>query len=416
MTGEPRYLALATRMIDLRGHGLVGPGRFGSTYWQDHRPVREAPAVAGHAVRQMYLDCGAVDVAVETWDDALLAAVRRRWDDMVRTRSYLTGAIGSRHKDEAFGGPYELPPDRAYAETCAAIGSVMLGWRLLLATGDVAVADAIERAMFNAVLPGVAMDGTHFFYVNPLQRRTHAAEEEPGDGERAPWYPCACCPPNLMRTFSSWQQYLATSDDAGVQVHQYVPGRLRAQLPAGAVALSVETSYPWDGKITVRVDETPDQPWTLSLRVPGWCTGATLAGPGEEAHPVAGTGVAECRREWDLAVRVVEPDPRVDAVRGCVAVARGPLVYCVESVDLPPGVELEDLVWDPAGDPEVCEPGLFGGSVTAIAVPLRRRDGAAGSEPGVPGPEALRVPAVPYYAWAHRGRGAMRVWVPRPVA
>jgi DUF1680 family protein len=141
---------------------------------------------------------------------------------------------------------------------------------------------------------------------------------------------------------------------------------------------------------------------------------------------VAGTGVAECRREWgagdrvvldlDLAVRVVEPDPRVDAVRGCVAVARGPLVYCVESVDLPPGVELEDLVWDPAGDPEVCEPGPFGGSVTAIAVPLRRRDGAAGSEPGVPGPEALRVPAVPYYAWAHRGRGAMRVWVPRPVA
>jgi DUF1680 family protein len=419
VTGEPRYLALAARMIDLRGHGLLGAGRFGPTYWQDHLPVREAASVAGHVVRQMYLDCGAVDVAVETGDAELLAAVLRRRHDMVSTRSYLTGALGSRHKDEAFGEPYELPPDRAYAETCAAIGSVMLGWRLLLATGDETHADAIERTMFNAVLAGAALDGTRFFYVNPLQRRTNGAEE-PGHGERAPWYPCACCPPNLMRTLSSWQQYLATSNDSGVQVHQYAAGRLRAQLPAGEVVLSVETAYPWDGRITVQVDETPDRPWTLSLRVPGWCTAATFSPPGEAAHPVTGSGVAECRRTWragdrvtldlDLAVRVVEPHHRVDAVRGCVAVERGPLVYCVESVDLPPGVDLEELDWDPERGPEVGEPSLFGGSVTAVDVPLSRRDGAAGAGSG---PQSLRVPAVPYFAWAHRGPGAMRVWIPR---
>jgi DUF1680 family protein len=134
VTGERRYLALAARMIDLRGHGLLGAGRLGVAYWQDHAPVRDAAAVAGHAVRQLYLDCGAVDVAVELGDDGLLGAVRRRWQDLLRTRTYLTGGMGSRHRDEAFGDPFELPPDRAYAETCAAIASVMLAWRLLLAT------------------------------------------------------------------------------------------------------------------------------------------------------------------------------------------------------------------------------------------------------------------------------------------
>ena len=158
-TGDRRHLDLAARMIDLRGHGLLGTGRFGSAYWQDHAPVREAPTPTGHAVRQLYLDCGAVDVAVELGDQALLDAVLRRWHDLVATRSYLTGGVGSRHTDEAIGDPFELPPDRAYAETCAAIASVMLAWRLLLATGDPSCADVIERTMFNGVMSGVSVGG-----------------------------------------------------------------------------------------------------------------------------------------------------------------------------------------------------------------------------------------------------------------
>ena len=146
-------------MIDARGRGLLGEGRFGPAYWQDHLPVREATDVAGHAVRQLYLDCGAVDVAVETGDAGLLDAVVARWRDMVATRTYLTGGLGSRARDEAFGDPYELPPDLAYAETCASIASVMLAWRLLLATGDPACADVIERTIYNGVLPGLARTG-----------------------------------------------------------------------------------------------------------------------------------------------------------------------------------------------------------------------------------------------------------------
>jgi len=408
VTGDRRYLALAARMLDLRGRGLLGVGRFGAAYWQDHEPVREAATVAGHAVRQLYLDCGAVDVAVELDDHALLAAVRRRWQDLVATRTYLTGGMGSRHRDESFGDPFELPPDRAYAETCAAIASVMLAWRLLLATGEAGYADAIERAVYNGVLPGVSLSGTRFFYVNALQRRTRRAWEPPGHGERAPWYPCACCPPNLMRLLSSWEQYLATSDDGGVQLHQYATAEVEADVAGEAVRLSVRTGYPWEGRVEVEVVRAPEHPWTLTLRVPSWCRSAALTGPGGDGPAPAGPGAAELTRRWeggdtvvldlDLPVRVTGPDPRVDAVRGCVAVERGPLVYCVESADLPAGTELEDLRWDPGREPVTAPRPDLGDAVVGITVPLA----GAGT-----------VGAIPYFAWANRGAGAMRVWVPR---
>jgi DUF1680 family protein len=421
VTGDGRYLALAARMLDLRGRGLLGEGRFGAAYWQDHQPVRQAATVAGHAVRQLYLDCGAVEVAVELGDQDLLAAVRRRWDDLARTRTYLTGGMGSRHRDESFGDPYELPPDRAYAETCASIAGVMLAWRLLLATGEAGYADAIERALYNGVLSGVSLSGTRFFYVNPLQRRTGRAWEPPGRGGRAPWYPCACCPPNLMRTLSSLERYLATSDHTGVQLHQYATADLHAPVPGGAVRLAVRTGYPWHGRVTVEVVEAPEHPWTLSLRVPGWCRSATLSGPGEARPRPADAGrYAELSGRWkagevavldlELPVRVTEPDPRVDAVRGCVAVERGPLVYCLESADLPPGSRLEDLRWDPRREPAPVPRPDLGEAVVGITVPVVRRPAGG---PATAGGADLTAGAVPYFAWANRGAEAMRVWIPR---
>jgi len=407
VTGDRRYLVLAQRMLDLRGHGLLGGGRFGSEYWQDHLPVREAPTVAGHAVRQLYLDCGVVDVAVEAGDDTLLAAVRRRWDDLMATRTYLTGGMGSRHRDESFGDPYELPPDRAYTETCAAIASVMLAWRLLGATGDSSYADAIERAMFNGVLSGLSLSGTEFFYTNPLQRRTHRAAEPDGHSTRQPWYPCACCPPNLMRLLASWNQYIATVTAEGVRIHQYADADISGP---GGVRLRMRTEYPWRGRVTVHIDETPSDPWTLSLRVPGWCSTALLTLPG--SAPVEVGSVSQTRQwrrgdavvlDLQMPIRITLPNPRVDAVRGCLAVERGPLVYCLESADLPDGVELEDLVWDGTGRtvemprPDIAE------TLVGIEVPLVSK----GRE--------LSACAIPYYAWANRTPGGMRVWIPRIV-
>ena len=248
ITGERRYLALAARFVDARGDGLLGTGRFGPAYWQDHARVRDATTVAGHAVRQLYLDCGAVDVATELGDMQLLEAVERRWRDMVATRMYLTGGLGSRHADESFGDPFELPPDGAYAETCASIASVMLAWRLLLATGHPEYADVIERTIYNGVLPGISLDGASFFYVNTLQRRTERAPDRPRSGERQAWYACACCPPNVMRALSSWPQYLATADADGIQLHQFATAEFHVPVADGTARLAMETGYPWDGR------------------------------------------------------------------------------------------------------------------------------------------------------------------------
>jgi DUF1680 family protein len=420
VTGDRRWLDLAKRQVDLRGHGLLGDGRFGREYWQDHRPVREAETVAGHAVRQLYLDSGAVDVAVETGDRALLDAVIRRWEDMVATRAYVTGGLGSRHRDEAFGDPFELPPDRAYAETCASIASVMLAWRLLLATGEPRFADQLERTIFNGVLSGLSLDGTRFFYTNPLQRRSHRSATTHADGARAPWYPCACCPPNLMRTLAAWEQYLATADGTGVQLHQYAPAEISVALGGGApVRLAIDTAYPWDGRVAVRVLETPGTPWTLSMRVPPGAASATVAVAGGTPETVpAGDRAATVTRAWAagdevvldlaLATRVTPSDRRVDATRGCVVVERGPIVYAIETADLPDGPEIEDVeiaadvapVTEPRDD---LAPGIVG-----LRMPARVRRGGRASGAGTP----IELRAIPYYAWGNRRVEAMRVWIP----
>jgi DUF1680 family protein len=442
--GGEAVLGLARHLIEQRGKGLLAEGRYGAGYWQDRLPVRDAPTMMGHAVRQLYLDAGAVDVAVETDDDELLAAVIRRWDEMLATRAYLTGGVGSRHRDEAFGSAWELPPDRAYTETCAAIASVMLAWRLLLATGEERFADAIERALLDAVLPGLSLDGQAFYYVNPLQRRP--AEPPQKVAGRRPWYPCACCPPNLMRTLSSFEQLLATTDEDGVQLHQYASATVSAQLPAGRVELRLETDYPWDGHIAVTVVQAPDGPWTLSLRIPEWCRAWGLRVGGEQVDAEARDGRVDLERRWaagdvvelDLSMpaRLTAPDPRIDAVRGTLAVERGPLVYCLEDADLPVGVDLADVAIDPAVPPT---PGAgrqpdLGTKPIAISLVHRRRpraewpyvdvadqggwtrEGAEADEDRVERAdeaERLYVELQPYFAWANRGDGAMRVWIPR---
>jgi DUF1680 family protein len=312
VTGERAYLELAGEMVDRRGHGSLQPARWGSAYFQDRVPVREQTQVEGHAVRALYLNCGVTDLYLETGEPALLDAMLAQWDDMVAAKTYITGGVGSDPEHEAFGAPFELPPERAYAETCAAIASVMWNWRLLLATGEARFADLLERTLYNGVLAGVSLDGGQYAYENPLYA--------PAGVARQPWYECACCPPNLMRTLASLPRYFATRDDEGVSIHQYATGRF------GGVR--VRTDYPWEGRIAIDADEP------VRLRVPAWCQHATLNG-----EPVApgyvraqGTATLELAMPW----RVTEPDPRVEATRGCVAIERGPLVYCLEGDELTP--------------------------------------------------------------------------------
>ncbi|HEY4703367.1 MAG TPA: beta-L-arabinofuranosidase domain-containing protein, partial [Streptosporangiaceae bacterium] len=291
LTGDPDDLALARYFTVARGHGLLAPAgldRFrGSTFYSDRIPVRDTTVPEGHAVRAVYLASGATDLAIETGDPELLAALRSQWQAMTETKMYLTGGVGAHWEGESFGDPFELPTSRAYAETCAAIGSVQWAWRLLLATGEAGYADLIERTLYNAILPGVSLSGDRFFYVNALQLRGDAPPaEEPkvvANG-RQPWFPTSCCPTNVARTLSSLEHYFTTSSADGLQVHQYAPMRVRTTVGGEPVELDVATGYPWDGTVEFEVRAAaPAAPWTLSLRIPAWAAGAELAVNGQAA-------------------------------------------------------------------------------------------------------------------------------------
>ena len=290
VTDERRYLEQAGLFVERRGHQVLADIEFGRSYFQDDVPIREATVLRGHAVRATYLAAGAVDLAAETADDTLLDALTTQWAATVARRTYLTGGMGSRHQDEAFGEDFALPPDRAYSETCASVGSIMFSWRLLLAHGDARYADLIERTLYNVVATSPSADGRAFYYANTLHQREVGTAPDPdqtvGRAEsslRAPWFSVSCCPGNVARTLASLAAYVATTDDDGVQLHQHIPSRIRTTLPDGRlIELDVETEYPHDGVITVRVVTGEARPWTLTLRVPHWAGSATLEVDGEQ--------------------------------------------------------------------------------------------------------------------------------------
>ena len=430
-TGAESYLERAHYFVDRRGHGLLGNGRFGRHYWQDHLPVREAASVEGHAVRQLYLLAGVADVYVETGDASLLKALERLWAEMVATKTYLTGGIGAHHSDEAFGDPYELPNERSYCETCAAIASIMFAWRLLMITGEAKYAELMERTLYNGFLAGLSLDGQRYIYANPLQvREGHMTRGDDHDYQRVEWFHCACCPPNVMRILASLEHYVLLGGDARAVLHQYMTGRYAAAVAGGEVRLDVTTDYPWDGTVTIRLDRPPAGPWELALRVPYWAEQSTLTvnGTAVETAPTDGWWVVG--RQWNDGDEVVlvlplEPrftvaDARLDAGRGAVAVEYGPLVYCVEAVDNP-GQRLDDLTTDIAVAPEVVPvDGLLGGIATLRAAgrvrprtdtswwPYTRAAATAGDMTG----QSVPLTLVPYYTWGNREPGAMRIWMP----
>ena len=424
-TGERRYLDLASFFVDQRGSGRMrGYGRLGPEYHQDRVPVRQATVVEGHAVRQLYLTAGVTDVYLETGEQALFDALMRLWYDMTTGKMHLTGGFGARFAGESFGEAYELPSDRCYCETCAAIASMMWNWRMLLATGEPRYADVLERSLYNGFLSGVSLDGRRHFYVNPLQSR--------GGIERPEWYGCACCPPNVMRQIAAAGHHMATVDETGVQIHRYASARIEAELKTGRqVALRVETDYPWDGRVKVTVEETDGATWQLALRVPGWCEGASLQVNGQAVErPAPGGTYAAVERDWQvgdvveldlpMVPRLTAPNPRIDAIRGSLAIERGPLVYCLEQVDQDSNLNLLDVRIAPEASLQATRREDLLGGVVAIEAQGAVVDIGAwqdelyrpASMEDLPQRE-VTLTAVPYYAWANRGSGPMRVWIPQ---
>lgn len=420
-TGERRYLDLAARFIDLRGRGLLPAGAFGARYFQDHAPVRQARHAVGHAVRQLYLNAGATDVFLETGDPSLLSAMDAQWESAHERKMYITGAFGAHHRDEAFGDDYELPPDRAYAETCASVADLQWTWRMLLAggaTGPARYAESIERELYNAVAAAVDETGTRFFYANPLQLRPDRHAEENAPRDRQSWYYCACCPPNLARLYAQLPAYVASTSGNLLWIHQLADVDIDVPDAIGRGTLRVRTDYPDSGAITFEFDGEPLPGATVALRIPPWVPPGSvrlddsLADVDPDGYLRVRLGSADApgrpRVHFPIEPRLTFPHHRIDAVRGCVAIERGPEVFCVEQVDLPDSVAVDDLVVDASSEVLEGESGTV-----SINAAIRQRDGDLYGTGQTPSAKAhTPVSAVPFARWGNRGADSMRVWLP----
>ena len=441
-TGEARYLNLAEFFIDQRGQNVMkGHRSYGPEYHQDHTPVRQVTEAAGHSVRQLYLAAGVTDLFLETGEQALWDAIQRLSRDINETKLYITGGLGSRFDGEAFGDPYELPADQCYCETCAAIASLMWNWRMLLASGEGYYADQMERALYNNILASPALDGRHYFYINPLLLRDAkylrlSTDLPPSEvfvpHQRPEWHDCACCPPNVMRLFSSFAHYLATHDENGIQIHHFAPANIGFDFsPEQCIKFDMKTEYPWQGHIRLQVLETGNFPWVLSLRIPGWSQQPLVSINAEAVSDFKfEKGYLILERTWRIGDTVnlelgmepvfVAPNPRIDAARGCLAIQRGPIVYCLEDRDQQIQGRLLDVEIDKnqplsarwendlldgvmvvEGSGQFVDDDAWRGNLYRLMIsPIQATVHPA------------QLVAIPYYAWGNRQIGAMRVWIP----
>ena len=444
VTGVKRYVHLAAYFINQRGakpnyyedeSKRLGvskklPVYFYHNRWaylQANKPVREELEPIGHSVRAMYLYTAMADLALEMGDDSLRSACHMLWQNLSNFHTYVTGAIGSEWNGEQFYGRYDLPNDRAYAESCAGIGLVFFARRMLDLELRGEFADAMERTLLNNVLAGMALDGKTFFYVNPLEVRPAEAKRRYDQHyvktQRVPWFGCACCPPNIARTLASLGHYTHSVMPDGLAVHLYTDCSLETTVAGAKLKLAMQTDYPWDGKVSVQVNPATATTFTLRLRLPGWCTAPTAMLNGESVEIAAHnrSGYLHLEREWrtgdvvtldfPMTVQRIRAHPHVVHDVGCVALQRGPLVFCVEQIDngdqlgllrLPQGTQLKAR-FDAA---------LLGGTMVIEGAAERLQP--ANSElysTAEPKVVPAKIKAVPYCLWNNRGEGEMRVWI-----
>ncbi len=442
VTGDETHLNLARYFIDERGAEpsyFVAEGErngrpvrpespFNLRYYQADRPVREQEGAEGHAVRAGYLYSGMADVARLTGDEALYEACRRIWYDITRRQMYITGAVGQSAAGESFSFDYDLPNGLIYGETCAAISLAFFAQRMLRLSPRGEYADVLERVLYNGTISGMSLDGTKFFYVNPLEVDPARCEQNHQfrhvKPERQKWFGCACCPPNLGRLMASLPGYLYHTNENTVYVNLYTTNEMTAALADGDVSLAMTTSYPWDGTIRLTVNAAPEN-IALALRKPGWCRGFTVSVNGRAADYEQRDGYLYLTRGWtagdcveltlDMPVMTVRANPRVAEDIGKLAVQRGPVVYCLEEPDN--GKNLQ-RVYISAEAAFACryEPDTLGGIVSVETDGCELSfdgwdDDALYSEEKQPAFTPRRLRFIPYYTWANRGPAEMTVWV-----
>jgi hypothetical protein len=424
VTGESRYLHQAHYFVGARGSGRLGnPFNFQKpVYHQDHMPFRDLSRLEGHAVRAVYLNCGGADLFAETGEAVLRTALERMWQSMVTRQMYVHAGLGPRYENEGFGRDYELPNARAHAETCASIANVMWNWRMLLLDGEARFADLLELALYNSVISGVSLDGTGYYYQNPLS--------DDGGHRRQTWFRVACCPGNVARTLASFPGYVYAVSDRTIWAHLYVASTATLTLPDGTtVRVEQRTEYPWSGDIHLRVLDA----WngTISLRLPGWCAAGwsvAVNGLPTEGNVTPGRYL-QISRAWQagdtirltlpMDVRHIECNPVVAENSRRTALMRGPLLYCLEAVDHG-GADVRNVALDAdAAFTAEHRSDLLGGVTVLKAVgTLMQLTTVWGDQLYRPRGEGagvahqtMVVTAIPYYAWANRAPGPMQMWL-----
>jgi DUF1680 family protein len=437
-TGDKRYLELVRKLIDIRGMSE------GSDDNSDRLPFRQMKEVNGHAVRANYLFAGVADVYAETGDQSLLSTLDILWDNVVNEKMYVTGGCGALYDglsqegisykpdsiqkiQQAYGKDYQLPNKTAHNETCANIGNVLWNWRMLQLTGDAKYADVMELSLYNSVLSGISLDGNKFFYTNPLA----ASKDYPYDlrwsGGRSKYISKSnCCPPNTIRTIAEVSDYMYSIGEDGLYVNMYGGNTLSTKLKDGtAIHLEQVSNYPWDGSIVMTLKENTGKPFTVHLRVPAWCKSYSFKVNGKLQNKlVANSGYISCvlshsgdkiELNLDMPPVLLESNPLVEETRNQVTVKRGPIVYCLESSDMP-GLNVFDIVIPSSIKLQPMPMKIDIGNVVGLTGEARLlqktnwkntlyKEVNTSSTP-------VKIKLIPYYAWANRGQSDMTVWIP----
>lgn len=440
-TKKPEYLDLTQGLINLRDD--VEQGTFHN---QDHQPFREQTEAIGHAVRANYLYAGVADLYAETGDETLLKPLEKIWKDVVNTKMYVTGATGALYDGvapagtsysppkiqqihQAYGRPFELPNLMAHNETCANIGNVLWNWRMFMLNGNAKYADILELTLYNSVLSGVSLDGMRYCYTNPLRVDQRLPYDLRWSKEREEYISRSnCCPPNVVRTVSQVHNYAYSLSDEGIYVNLYSGNNLATRLDQGdSIKITQETDYPWEGTINLRMNAAPASEYSVFLRIPGWVENASLTVNNEEINTSLNPGTyAEIRRTWSegdkitltlpMEAKLLEANPLVEENRNQVAVKRGPLVYSLESSDLPEQTSLfaisipSDIELTPVRN-QIDNTQIVALQGMADLTPQQNWDGLY-REISNKAPEKVQIKLVPYYAWGNRGIGDMTVWMP----
>ncbi|MFA9390227.1 MAG: glycoside hydrolase family 127 protein [Prolixibacteraceae bacterium] len=441
-TGDPKYLELSKSLIEIRS--MVESG---SDHNQDRIPFTQQTKAVGHAVRANYLYAGVADVYTETGDDSLLSTLEKIWEDVVYRKMYITGACGALYDGvspngttysppaiqqvhQAYGEDYQLPNVTAHNESCANIGNLLWNWRMFLITGEAKYVDVLEQVAYNSLLAGVSLDGKGYFYTNPLcVVHSGISDSLRWSREREPYISyCNCCPPNTIRTIAEMQEYAYSVSEEGIWVNLYGSSKLNTILEKGtSVQLEQKSAYPWDGKVSIEIEKTDKTAFSLFIRIPAWTNVASVKvnGVAISAEIKSGTYV-EIKRIWQtndqieilfpMKARLIESNPLVEENRNQVAIMYGPVVYCLDGIDVPKVQSLFDISI-PSNIKLKPEAMMIGEShIIALTGKADLANNASWNKQlyREVKNESKKVPIrlIPYYAWGNRGKADMSVWLP----